>query len=213
MDGKLGAFIAGEIEKTGLHCFPAFWENGFRQITTSKRAVKSVADLSGLKIRVPVNPLSISLFKNLGAAPVAMNFAELYSALQTGVVDGQENPLVIVETGKLFEVQKFASLSNHIWEGTPFVVNRRAWSALPDNLKEVLTSALTDGAKAERQMVADVNSGLQAKLEKAGMSFNVVDTASFRSHLSKSGYYSEWKAKYGNQAWAALEESVGASLS
>jgi tripartite ATP-independent transporter DctP family solute receptor len=212
MDGALGAFISGEIRKSGLHCMPTFWENGFRQITTAKRVVKTVRDLSGQKIRVPVNPLSISLFKYLGAAPVAMNFAELYPALQTGVVDGQENPLVVVDTGKLFEVQKFCALSNHIWEGTPIITNGRAWSALPDNLKEIVTTGLAEGAKLERQAVADVNSGLQAQLEKTGMTFNTVDTASFRSKLSEAGYYKEWKAKYGDQAWAVLEESVGAPL-
>ncbi len=213
MDGKLGEYIRGEIGKAGLYVMPAFWENGFRQMTTSKRVIKTVGDLAGLKIRVPVNPLSISLFKTLGAAPVAMNFAELYPALQTGIADGQENPLIIVETGKLYEVQKYCALSNHIWEGTPIVCNMKAWSALPENLREIVITSFGEASRKERALVAQAEAGLQAKLEKFGMSFNTVDTASFRTQLTKGGYYAEWKIKYGDAAWKVLEDSAGASLS
>lgn len=209
MDGKLGGFIRDTIGRMGLHVMDTFWDNGFRQVTTASTPIKKVEDLVGLKVRVPVSPLNTSLFTALGAAPVAMNFNELYSALQTGIVDGQENPLAVVDAGKLFEVQKNCSLTNHIWDGSPVLFNPAAWKALPDDLKAIVATALNEAGMRERAIVADLNAKLRAKLEKDGMTFNEVDTAPFRAKLSQSGFYADWKAKYGEAAWAVLEESVG----
>ncbi|RZL53609.1 MAG: TRAP transporter substrate-binding protein, partial [Variovorax sp.] len=127
MDGKLGAHVREAIGKTRLYAFEKMWDNGFRQTTSSKAPVTSAKDLDGLKIRVPVSPLSISMFKSLGASPASLQFSEVYSSLQTKIVDAQENPLPIIQVAKLYEVQKFASLTNHIWDGYWFVANGRAW--------------------------------------------------------------------------------------
>src|SRR6202000_1801620 len=107
MDGKLGAHARAAIGKLGLYAFDKVWDNGFRQITTGGIPINAVADIQGLKIRVPVSPISISTFKALGAAPSSLQFSEVYSALQTRVVDGQENPLVLIQLAKLYEVQKY----------------------------------------------------------------------------------------------------------
>ncbi|WP_435336195.1 TRAP transporter substrate-binding protein, partial [Klebsiella pneumoniae] len=107
------------------------WDNGFRQITSSTRPIAGPADLQGFKIRVPVSPLWTSMFKALDSAPASINFAEVYSSLQTKIVDGQENPLAIISTAKLYEVQKYCSLTNHMWDGFWFLANRRAWERLP----------------------------------------------------------------------------------
>jgi tripartite ATP-independent transporter DctP family solute receptor len=106
MDGALGAFIRGEIRKRGLIPMDRIWDNGFRHITTSTKPIVAPEDLRGTKIRVPVSPLWTSMFAALGAAPQSINFSEVYTALQTHVVDGEENPLAVIDTAKLYEVQK-----------------------------------------------------------------------------------------------------------
>ena len=108
------------------------WDEGFRQITSSTRPINTVDDLHGFKIRVPPSPISLSLFQYLGAAPITLNVAELYTALQTHVVDGQENPLGLIETQKFDQVQKYCSLTHHMWVGYWMLVNGAFWKSLPD---------------------------------------------------------------------------------
>src|SRR5436189_6066561 len=120
MDGGLGAHVRGEIGKAGLVVMDKIWDNGFRQTTSSTRPINAPDDLKGFKIRVPVSPLWTSLFQSLGAAPAGINFSEVYTALQTHIVDGQENPLTLISLAKLFEVQKYASMTNHMWDGYHF---------------------------------------------------------------------------------------------
>ena len=107
LDGKLGANLRGQITKGGIVVLDKIWDNGFRMITNSAKPITQPDDLRGMKIRVPVSALWLSLFKSLGAAPTGMNFAEVYTALQTKVVDGQENPPAIIAAAKLNEVQKY----------------------------------------------------------------------------------------------------------
>jgi len=156
-----------------------------------------------------VSPLWTSMFKALDAAPTSINFAEVYSALQTKIVDGQENPLAIIATAKLYEVQKFCSLSNHMWDGFWFLANRRAWDKLPAELRTVVARHINAAGMKERADVAELNAGLQKELAAKGMAFNQPDAAAFRDQLRKAGFYSEWKAKYGDEAWALLERSAG----
>src|SRR6201996_9489540 len=110
MDGEVGNFIRRNIEKVGLVPFTSVWDNGFRQITSSTRPIKAPEDLANFKIRVPVVPLWVSMFSAFGAAPVSIPLNEAYSALQTKIADGQENPLALIESAKFYEVQKFCSL-------------------------------------------------------------------------------------------------------
>ena len=127
MDGGVGDIVRDAIAKTGVVPMKKVWDNGFRQITSSSsRQLNSVDDLKGFKIRVPVTALLTSLFSGLGAQPSSISYSELYSALQTHIVEGQENPLAQVSTGKLYEVQKYCALSNHCWSGYWIVGNRRA---------------------------------------------------------------------------------------
>src|SRR3974377_2269754 len=131
MDGDLGAYVRGEVNKAGLVVMEKIWDNGFRQTTSSTRPINNPDDFKGFKIRVPVSPLWTSMFKAFEAAPASINFSEVYSALQTKGVEGQENPLAIISTAKLYEVQKYCSLTNHMWDGFWFLANRRAWQDLP----------------------------------------------------------------------------------
>src|SRR6478672_8095618 len=193
LDGKLGAHLRSQIEKSGLLALDKIWDNGFRQVTTSVRPIVTPADFQGLKMRVPVSALWTSLFKSLGASPTGINFAEVYSALQTKVVDAQENPPAIISAAKLYEVQKFCSLTNHMWDGWWFLANRRTWERLPRDIQEVVSKNVNAAAVAEREAVAQQNTSLIGELKAKGLTFNDVDLAPFREVLKKSGYYSDWK--------------------
>ncbi len=209
MDGALGAHVRAQIVKSGLVVMDRVWDNGFRQVTSSSRPITGPEDLRNFKIRVPVSPLWTSLFQAFGSAPTSINFAEVYSALQTRVVDGQENPLAIISTAKLYEVQKYCALTNHMWDGFWMLGNRRAWAALPADAQSVVAKHWNAAALAERGDVAVLNAGLQADLAKQGLTFNIVDAASFREALRKAGFYTQWKQRYGEEAWAILEQDLG----
>jgi tripartite ATP-independent transporter DctP family solute receptor len=208
VDGKLGDYIRASFAKVGLHTFEKMWDNGFRQITTSTRAISTAADMSGLKIRVPVSAMGISMFKSLSASPTSLQFSEVYSALQTKVVDAQENPLAIVQTAKLYEVQKFCSLTNHSWDGYHFVVNGRTWKGLPDDLKAIVSRAFNEAGLQQRDDLVKLNETLQSELLAKGLAFNKADPDSFRAQLQKAGYFAEWKGKLDNDAWGLLESSA-----
>jgi len=172
LDGKFGAHLRSQIGKVGLVVMDKIWDNGFRQVTTSVRPIVTPADFQGLKIRVPVSALWTSLFKSLGAAPTGINFAEVYSALQTKVVDGQENPPAIISAAKLYEVQKYCSLTNHMWDGWWFLVNRRAWQGVPADLRDKLSAIINKNALAEREEIARQNTSLRS--ERASSSTTLI---------------------------------------
>jgi TRAP-type transport system periplasmic protein len=209
MDGDLGAYVRGEIKKAGLEVMDKIWDNGFRQTTSSTKPITGPDDFKGFKIRVPVSPLWTSMFKAFEAAPASINFAEVYSALQTKVVEGQENPLAIISTAKLYEVQKFCSLTNHMWDGFWFLANRRAWDAVPADIRTIVAKHINAAAVLERADVAKLNAGLQQDLAGKGLVFNQPVVAPFRDKLRSAGFYAEWKGKYGDQAWELLEKSAG----
>ena len=168
MDGELGAYVRGQITKANLVVMDKIWDNGFRQITSSNKPIQTPDDLKGFKIRVPVSPLWTSMFSAFGSAPASINFAEVYTALQTKVVDGQENPLAIISTAKLFEVQKFVSMTNHMWDGFWFLANRRAWERLPEDLRAVVAKHLNASAVEERADVAKLNADRQRRARHQG---------------------------------------------
>jgi tripartite ATP-independent transporter DctP family solute receptor len=209
MDGDLGTYIRAQIAKANLIAMDRIWDNGFRQTTTSTKPVQTPGDFRGMKLRVPVSPLWTSMFKALDASPASINFNEVYSALQTKVVDGQENPLAIISTAKLFEVQKYCSLTNHMWDGFWFLANRRAWEALPDDVRGTVAKYINAAGLKERDDVAKLNATLQQDLAAKGLVFNRPDPAPFRDKLRAAGFYTEWKAKYGDEAWSLLERAVG----
>src|ERR1700761_6320186 len=210
MDGDVGALVRDAITKTGLVPMQRKWDNGFRQITSSSsRQLNSVDDLKGFKIRVPVTALLTSLFSGLGALPASISYSELYSALQTHIVEGQENPLAQVSTNKFYEVQKYCALSNHCWSGYWIIGNRRTMSSLPPDLLELVNASFDASAAGERADLADLDRKLQAELTGQGMTFNKLDAVQFRSSLVKAGFYAQWQKTYGEQAWAQLEKFTG----
>ena len=209
MDGALGAYIRAQIAKAGLHAFERQWDNGYRQMTSSTRQIKGPDDLKGFKIRVPPSPLWTSMFKAFDAAPMSINFSEVYSALQTKVAEGQENPLSIIYFAKLFEVQKYLSETNHMWDGFWFLANAKAWNGLPADVREVISKNLNKSALDQRADIFKQNETFKADLTSKGMEFIKVEPKPFREKLQAAGFYKEWKGKYGDEAWAALEKFTG----
>jgi TRAP-type transport system periplasmic protein len=209
MDGDLGAYVRGQIAKANLVAMEKIWDNGFRQTTSSTRPITGPEDYKGFKIRVPVSPLWTSMFKAFDAAPASINFNEVYSALQTKIVEGQENPLALISTAKLYEVQKYCSLTNHMWDGYWFLANRRAWEALPNDVRAIVARNINAAAVNARVDTEKLNATVRQELTAKGLTFNQPDVAPFREKLRSAGFYSEWKGKYGEEAWAILEKAVG----
>jgi tripartite ATP-independent transporter DctP family solute receptor len=209
MDGAVGDYIRTGIINAGLIPVSNIWDNGFRQITSSTRKISTPEDLAGFKIRVPPAPILTSLFSSLGAAATPINFNELYSALQTKLVSGQENPLAIIATTKLYEVQSYLSMTGHVWDGYQILGNRRAWHALPPDIREIVTQAFTQAGIAERADVAQLSLNLEKQLAAKGLQVVPVDRGQFRAALQKTDFYETWKGKFGAQGWSLLEDSVG----
>ena len=209
MDGALGAFVRSAIAKAGLYAFNNMWDNGYRQITSSTHPINTPDDIKGFKIRVPVSPLWTSMFKALGASPTSININEVYSALQTKIVEGQENPLSLINLFKFYEVQKYVSFTNHMWDGFWTLANAKAWADLPKELQEIVARNINGAALKEREDVRQLNDSLQGDLTQKGMVFNKTDAEKFRATLRTAGFYAEWKDKYGAEAWAVLEKQVG----
>ncbi len=212
MDGKLGALVRAEIAKHGIVTMQRIWDNGFRNITNSVRPILTPADLAGMKLRVPVSPLWTSMFQALGASPVSINFNEVYSALQTHVVDGQENPMALIQTAKLYEVQTYLSRTQHMWDGYWPLVNRKALERLKPEDQEIVRREFDRSALEQRAETARLNADLGASLEKAGMKLNDVDPGPFREKLMAAGFYKDWRAKYGDEAWSVLAQASGGGL-
>jgi len=208
MDGKLGAHIREHLGKAGLYTPKTMWDLGFRQITSSTRPINTVADLEGFKIRVPSAAAYSDTFKALGAAPVNMQYPEVYSALQTKVVDGQENPLALISTSKFYEVQKYCSLTNHIWDGFWMLINQRAWKKLPADLQEIAEKHLNKSGLDQRADLAALDLKLRDQL-KGSMTLNATEPTTFRKKLVEAGYYKDVRKRYGDEAWNLLQDYSG----
>ncbi|MCJ9728609.1 TRAP transporter substrate-binding protein [Bradyrhizobium sp. PRIMUS42] len=209
VDGSLGKHIVASFAKANIVAFDKMWDNGFRQTTSARSVIKTPDDLKGFKIRVPPSPLWTSLFKSLGASPTSIPWGETYSALQTKVADGLENPLAGIYFAKMYEVQKYLSETNHMWDGFWFLANRRAFEGLSATDRDLVIATVNDAAVKQRADVAALNSSLQGELTAKGLEFVKVDSSAFRAKLQQSGFYGEWKSKYGEEAWSLLEATSG----
>ena len=170
--------LAPEAEKKGLKVL-AVWENGYRHITNGKRPIRVPADLKGIKLRVPEGKWRLKMFQAYGANPSPMKFSELFTALQTGVMDGQENPYTQIYSAKLQEVQKYLSLSGHVYTPAYVIVGARQWSALPADVRKVLEDTAKETQAFVYETAAKDDTALLEKLKQAGMQVNDVDKEAF----------------------------------
>src|SRR6266702_390145 len=192
-DGALGEYLGRECAAKGIYRFRyGLLENGFRHISMVERPVRTAEDLRGVKIRVPDGQM----------------FRELYEALKARRVDAQENPLVITEVNKLYEVTRYISITNHMWSGFNLLANLKFWEGLPADVQEVVQRNVKKYVAAQRAYTNDLNRQLETTLAGRGMLFNTADVTTFRRKLG-GGFYQRWKGEFGPTAWSLLEEQVG----
>lgn len=166
------------VEKKGLKVL-AVWENGFRQITNNKRPIVKPADLQGIKLRTPKGKWRVKMFQAYGANPSPMAFSEVFTALKTGVMDGQENPLVQIYSGKFQEVQKYLSLTDHVYTPAYVVVGLKHWMTLPANVRKVLEATAKQTQAFVYKTAAEQDVELLEKLKQSGIQVNTADKAAF----------------------------------
>lgn len=167
-----------EAEKKGLKVL-AVWENGFRQITNSKRPIVKPADLAGIKLRVPGGKWRVKMFQAYGANPSPMKFSEVFTALQTGVMDGQENPFTQIYSAKFQEVQKYLSLTGHVYTPAYLTVGRTKWESMPADVRRILEDTAKETQAYVYEVAAKDDDELLGKLKAAGMQVNEVDKNAF----------------------------------
>jgi len=173
-------------EKAGYRIL-ATWENGFRQITNNLHAIKVPADLKGIKLRVPKGKWRVKMFQAYGASPSAMGLSEVFVALQTGVMDGEENPLTQIYTSKFQEVQKYLSMTDHVYTPAYVVTSPRKFDALPEALRKQIQEAAQETQAFVYQTGAKMDDELLGKLKQGGMQVNQADKLAFQK-ASKSVY-------------------------
>ena len=213
MQGPLGDHIRAEMAVKGIHGFrDGVLENGFRHIVSVDRPVRSAADLAGYRMRIPDGRMFDDAFRALGATPVVVNIRELYAALAERRVDGQENPLAVVEVNRLYEVSKYVNLTAHMWSGFNLIGNLAFWRSLPERVREIVNRAVATHVERQRAYTVGLNLDLETKLAtERGMVFNTADGASFRAVLS-GDFYRRWRGELGDTAWRLLEDAVGRQL-
>ena len=172
----------------------AMWDNGIRHVSNNVRPITKPEDLAGIKIRTPPDPMTVDIFKALGANPTPLAFSELYIALQQGVVDGQENPLMNIHSSKLFEVQKYISLTGHKYESTPLLASKMVFDTLSKADQKAVLDAAAEAGKLNREMSAKADSELRSKMEDAGVKFNTVDPAPFVAKTKP--VYDKWEKQF-----------------
>lgn len=178
LDGPLGKELAEKSADKGLVVL-GYWDNGIRHMTNSKRPITQVADMKGLKMRTPPDATLVDIMQALGAEAQQIKFAELYVALQQGVVDGQENPLANIYASKLYEVQKYLTLTNHQFQMTPFLMSKRSWDRLTEADRKAVTEAAHEATTLQRRLSQEADDKLLADLKAKGVQVSTVDKAAF----------------------------------
>lgn len=197
LDGEIGDEMLAKFESAGLHAL-AWGEQGFRHITSNRGAVETPADLSGLKIRTMENPVHLEAFRALGAAPTPMAWPEVIGALEQGAIDGQENPLSVIVSAKLAEVQDYLTLDGHVYSSTIILVSPIFWEGLDEAQKAAFEKAADDAVTAMRAYVDDVDTTGVAALREGGMEVNELSPeqkAVFREALAEP--YKAYEAQFG----------------
>lgn len=196
-DGEVGKDIDTSLQKDGFRVL-AYFDMGARQVTNSKKPIKTPDDFKGIKLRVPDTKASIDGLKAMGASPTPMNFSELYMALQQKAVDGQENPFSIIESSKFYEVQKYISLTNHQLFAQVLLFSTKTWDKLSKDQQQILTDAAKEATTYERKIMQDEEDNLLKTLKDRGMEVNEVDVDAFMTAVKplKEQYIKE----FGQQA-------------
>mgnify|MGYP001452992731 FL=1 len=197
LDGPIGQDILTKFESVGLVAL-AWGEQGFRHITNNRNAIATPADVAGLKLRTMENPIHITAFQTLGAAPTPMAWPEVIGALEQGTIDGQENPLSVITSAKLSEVQKYLTVSGHVYSPAMLLVSQDLWNSLSDEDKEVFRKAATEAVAAMRGFVDNAETSGVEQLKAAGMDVGELTSeqkAAFQEALAPA--YEQYYNTYG----------------
>ena len=178
LDGPLGKELSDKSAEKGLVVL-GYWDNGIRHMTNSKRPITKVEDMKGLKMRTPPDTVLVDIMQSLGAEAQQIKFAELYVALQQGVVDGQENPLVNIHASKLYEVQKHLALTSHMFQMTPFLMGKRSWDRLSEADRKAVTEAAAEATALQRKLSQESDERLLGELKAKGVQVTTVDKSAF----------------------------------
>lgn len=206
MDGEVGDELKRLAEENGLVLL-ALWDNGIRHVSNSVKPIESPADLEGMKIRTPPDEMTVDIFEALGASATPMNFSELYIALQQGVVDGQENPLMNIYSSKLHEVQDYISMTGHKYESTPILMSKMVWDSLAPEYQEAIQAAALEAGEFNRQASLEADEELMGQMVEAGVEFNEVDKAPFIE--ATAAVYDAWREQYPELVDMVVEAAQG----
>jgi len=204
LDGPIGNRLKGELEGSNLQVL-GFWDIGFRNVTNSRRAIAAPTDIRGLKIRTTPNPAHIKAFQLLGANPVPMPFTELFTAMETRTVDGQENPTTLILNARFYEVQRHLSLTRHAYTAGLFVMSRQRWESLPEAQRAVVQQVAAEVTPQQRQMNEDAEASSVAELKRRGMQVvEQPDRAAFAAVVTEE-VRRDFASRYGAELPEAIE--------
>jgi tripartite ATP-independent transporter DctP family solute receptor len=203
-DPKVFDILKSRFDAKGLILL-GLMDNGVRHVTNNKRPVNTAADLKGMKLRTPADPVTVDIFQGLGAETQQIKFSELYIALQQGVVDGQENPLVNIAASKLHEVQKFLTMTGHKYETNPLIMSKTAWGKLTEPQQQAMLTAAREAVALQRKMMGEAEVKAEADIRAAGVQVNKADTASLRA--ATAPVLEKWR----NGAIAPMVKQIEAS--
>ena len=207
LDAELGDYIRTQMAAKGIYQFRMGFDNGFHQLTNNTKPIRTVDDLNGMLIRTPFQKMTVDFFESIGAKPKTFTLNQLYQVLKDKTVEGQTDPYQIIVLLKLYEVQKYLSITNHWWSGFTLNANLEKWNALPRDVREIVMGHAETAAIEQRKDVTKIEAGALALLRGKGMVVNETDTSGFRRHLG--AFYARWKGIYGEKAWTLLEARVG----
>lgn len=205
LDGAAGEKLSELAADKGLVVL-AYWDNGIRHVSNNVRPITKPEDLAGIKLRTPPDTMTVDIFQTLGANPTPMAFSELYIALQQGVVDGQENPLANIYSSKLYEVQKYISLTGHKYEATPFLASKIVWDGLSQEDQAAIREAAKEAGDFNRKTFVEQETQLRAEMEDAGVTFNDADHSAFVD--ATQPVYEKWKKDYPELVSLLVSEST-----
>jgi TRAP-type transport system periplasmic protein len=210
LDGPFGQKLLAKLPEKGLIGL-GFWENGFRHVTNSRKPISKAEDFTGLKLRVIQNPLFIDTFNALGANAVPMPFPELYTALESKTVDGQENPLAIILSSKFHEVQKHIVLSKHMYSLWPFLMGKKFWDRLTPDEQKVITEAANEAKAYERKIIRAYDAKALEELKSKGMQVTTLPEAEIAKMREKlkpvwAKFTKEFGEASANELFAELDK-------
>ena len=209
LDGAMGRHIRGEMSKAGLYALDKSWDSSFRQMENNIRPIHVPDDLRGMKFRVVPGPVYVAMMRAFGANPTPVSIGNVYTSLQTHLVDGADLPWSAMILMKFVEVLKYGSTTNHAFTALSIIANSGAMQRLPKDVRDLVERNLNDAAMLERDDKRREDSMFLTQMQKQSFVFNPADHNAFRDFVAKAGLYKQWRTSFGDESWTAIEKSVG----